>query len=185
MRSLIATALAAMLTAGAAQAGVYVIPFTMTGGSWVQTLGSAGPYGLSTQPTISGSVTIDTCCDETGTIPGASQFTALSYTTGAKTWTLSDINPISYVSMTQGVPNGFAIVFGSLTGGNVISTLGAAIDDGTNAIICIDCNSATFPPPPPPIPEPRAWLLVLLGVAGLGAELRGRRKVQTAPAWSA
>jgi hypothetical protein len=68
------------------------VPGTPSG--WF-TYGAYAPFGLSDNPIITGSVTIDTSRS------GSAAFVDLNYTTGSKTWTVSDIAPASQVYYTS------------------------------------------------------------------------------------
>jgi hypothetical protein len=175
LKAKLATAFAAALVAAAcaqpAAASIKVVDFTVHGGSWTHLNGVDGPYGLPDQPTVGGSVTLDT------TVTNASAFLDLDYTTGTRTWTLADIGSGSLSFFSGDSLIAFAIFF--TTPGNVLgSSNTAGIAEGANTIFCNGCVTVdSVHDPVAQVPEPSTWLLALLGFGGAGAMIRRQRAV--------
>jgi hypothetical protein len=147
-----------------AAAAVKVIDFTIHGGSWSHVNGVDSPYGLPQQPTISGKLTFD------DTRTDADAFLDLDYVTGARVWTLADIQPGSGVFYSGDTFSAFVLLLGA---GNVLGSNNAAgIFDGPQGISCNGCVSIDAISA---VPEPGVWAMMVGGFALLGAALRRRK----------
>ncbi len=82
-------------------------------------------------------------------------------------------NPL--ISFTPaGGDEGIGLAFGSLS--NPVVVVGGTLSDFTGAASgAFAADNVVSPRPGPPVPEPATWALMILGFAGLGAVLRGRR----------
>jgi hypothetical protein len=167
------TAMASALTifASAAEAGPILINFTISGG-WFQTIGSTGPYGLSSNPILSGNVTVD------GISTNVSAFQALNFQTGTKIWTLTDIQTATNKGIDSVVygPGNTVTSFGFYIGNDyVFSNNTAGFRQGENGIACNGCVSITSTVATD-VPEPATWAMFGLGLLGAGAVARGARR---------
>jgi hypothetical protein len=173
-RAKLSAAIAALMLAVCggqpAQAAVKVIDFTLTG-PWQQFRGFSGPYGLSSQPTITGSVEVD------DTKTDASAFLAIDFTTGTKSWGLADLLPDSRAFHAGGSMGFYMRFSGALvsTHASAISVRGASINDVPNGIYCSGCvRIDAVRDGVAPVPEPATWALSILGFGAVGAILRRR-----------
>jgi hypothetical protein len=143
-----------------ASATLLTSDFEVVGGSWFQTGTNANPFGVASQPTIFGSLTIDT------TQTGAAEYLAINWKTGSKTWQVSDIDIadsqlfFSGNSITQ-----FFITFNSQD--YVYSNNTAQINDGLNGIACNNCVTLLDTVVTTSVPEPSSWAMMIIGFAGL------------------
>lgn len=162
----LSAALAAGLIAmsSPAAAAVKQIDFTINNGAWNHINGANGPYGLSLDPTIKGSLRFD---DTKG---GADAFVGLNYVTGSRTWTLADIEPLSSIYYAGGAFSAFVLYLGP---GNVLGSHNTAgIAEGANTLYCNNCVSITSISA---VPEPQSWALMIAGFGLLGGVLRQRK----------
>jgi len=127
----LAIAFAALTTivaaSSAAQADTLVVDFTVSGPGWFGS--GTSPFGLPSQPTINGIVTIDS------TKTDQSAFLAIDWVTGSQTWQLSDIygggvtysapNVLSDFNFEASNPSGSTYVYSNntvgITGGGFIA----------------------------------------------------------------
>jgi hypothetical protein len=153
-------AIAIFLASTPAFASLITVDFDVIGGGWFQTFGPGSPFGLTSQPTLSGSVTID------DTVTSGAAFVGIDYTTGSRTWTLSDIDQTtSFVDYNgDGSFQQFGINFTSSLD-FLYSSNTVGVYDGTNGIACNFCFTVTSISG---VPEMSTWALMLLGFAGLG-----------------
>ena len=158
-------------------AALITVRFEIEGGDWFQLIGAGNPFGLPSQPTLDGSVTID------DTLSGGAAFVGINYTTGSRVWTLADIDrAASRVAYNgDGSFQYFVLYFVSNTTPphNYIDTYNTVgVYDGSDAIACNNCVVITSPP----VPEPSTWAMMLLGFAALGyAGFRAGRARLSAP----
>src|SRR5215470_3427403 len=110
-----------LLGSASAYADIIEVDFTASPGppgaftNWLPFVsGSVPPYGLGSQPTISGNVEIDT------TKNNGSAFLALNWVTGTHTYSLADINiNASFVNYdASGAFMDFGIFFGTVLDNN-------------------------------------------------------------------
>lgn len=148
-----------------ASATIDKVAFTIAGGGgWTYLSPGISPFGLPYQPTISGSALIDP------SKTGLASIIALDYVTGTRTWTLADLSSSSgpYFSGNSFV----SLTLYFKTGGNMLGTDNTAvIADPGHTIYCNNCVTTSFGP----VPEPATWMMLLLGVGGLGAMARRHR----------
>jgi hypothetical protein len=175
-----ALALAAGLAAEA-HATIQTVHFTVGSNNW---FGGTAPYGLPPQPTISGSVTVNSA------LAGNAGFVGLQYTTGSRVWTLADIisGALSNVDGATynfaGIVSGFVLEMGSPADETFVATNNTAGIDyparptapgprgtGIGCNGCVHITSVAIA-----APEPAAWAVMLLGVGAVGVGLRGRRR---------
>lgn len=170
-RILLSAALAGSLAAisSPAAAAIRQIDFTVSSSNWQHLNGVDGPYGLSLQPTLSGSLQFD------DTKSDSSAFVALDYVTGTRVWTLADIMANSGVFYTGGAFSAFILHLGP---GNILgSNDTAGVAEGPNTLYCNDCVSIG---PVSAVPEPQTWGLMIAGFGLLGATLRRRKAMAAA-----
>ncbi|WP_156378509.1 MULTISPECIES: PEPxxWA-CTERM sorting domain-containing protein [unclassified Phenylobacterium] len=163
---LLSVALAASVAAisSPAAAAIKQIDFTVSSGDWQHLNGVNGPYGLSLQPTLSGSLRFD------DTKADSSAFVSLDYVTGTRVWTLADIAANSSIFYSGGAFSAFALHFGS---GNLLaSNTTASVAEGPNTLYCNNCVSIG---PVSAVPEPQTWALMIAGFGLLGTALRRRK----------
>ncbi len=172
-----AAALAIVSAAAPASAAIHTFTFEAPPGVWEQNFGSGGPFGLSDQPDIIGSVTVNS------DLGGIDAFLALDFTTGTRTWTLADLRSgtkvigsagnVYYLNVAMGgsdptLQNGFEI-------GPQDNSSYVLIGDGTNGIDCINCITWTDTVGGGgAVPEPATWALMIAGFGMAGAGLRRR-----------
>ena len=101
-------------------ANIITVDFAVAG-DWFGTGTITPPFGLSTNPVLSGQVAIDT------TKTGVAAFVGLDWVTGTKVWTLSDIAPDGALGAQPAVdyyPNGvfqnFSLLFTNQGSGNYV-----------------------------------------------------------------
>lgn len=164
---------------GVAEAKVLVIDFTIgkeASSVWYKSPAGA-PYGLPDQPVLTGSVTVDSSLDWFHNV------TAINFVTGTRVLTLADIDS-SYITpfFGQGEETHLAefyvyldpltwlypTVITSVAGGYNY----AQVSDGQKWVFCNYCVSI----PAVDLPEPKSWVMMLVGFAGLGAAMRSQRK---------
>jgi hypothetical protein len=157
-------ALSTLAVAASSQAAIVVQSFTISPGSWNN---SSSPFGVGANPTLNGSVTVDTT-NTTG-----SSFSAINYVTGTKTWAVSDINVgASSVVFSGNTVSQFSLIFSS--GLNyVYSNNTAALQDPFGLKFCNGCVSLVDTPA---VPEPATWLTMILGFGLAGGALRYARR---------
>lgn len=196
---------AALAISGGASAAVRTLDFSVAAGLWEQNYTGGensadnapvtdAPFGLSLDPTLSGSVTFDDA------VFNASTFSAFDFVTGTRHWTLADINPSgSMLLLDGGAPVDVHLTLGPFAsnGGGAAGVNGVDIElakpagggdallgtattffpqpDGVG-IFCNGCVSFTDVTPAA-APEPSTWALALGGFALAGAALRRRRRV--------
>jgi hypothetical protein len=164
------------LGAAEARANVYQIDFTLAPGGWA-TAPDGALYGLGNDPTINGSVTVDS------NLSGGAAFRAISYTTGTRVWTLADIDGSQSGIFFSG-PTFISFNFTMIEGGgfnffysnNTVSIL----DPSDNSrLVCNGCVNVTNVTDlsPPAVPEPASWAMLLAGFGSVGLMLRRRRPV--------
>lgn len=147
-----------------AAAAIRQIDFTVSSANWQHLNGVNGPYGLSLQPTLSGSLQFD------DTKADSSAFVSLDYATGTRIWTLADIKAASSIFYSGGAFSAFFLDFG---GGNVLgSNSTAGVAEGPNTLHCNNCVSIG---PVSAVPEPQTWALMIAGFGLLGTALRRRK----------
>jgi hypothetical protein len=158
-------------------AALITVSFEIEGGHWFQLIGAGNPFGLPSQPTLDGSVTID------DTLSGGAAFVGINYTTGSRVWTLAGIDQADsrVVYDQDGTFEYFVLEFLSSTAPQhnyVVTYNTVGIYDGLSAIACNNCVVITSPP----VPEPSTWAMMLIGFAGLGyAGFRARGARLPAP----
>jgi hypothetical protein len=163
--SLLSATVLSFLTFTPSFAALITVSFDVEGGDWFQLIGAGSPFGLPSQPTFSGSVTID------NTLSNGAAFVGINYTTGSRVWTLSDIDRAdSYVVYNgDGSFRYFVLYFTSNTSPphNYIDTYNTVgVYDGVDAIACNNC--VVLASNNTPVPESSTWAMMLLGFAGLG-----------------
>lgn len=161
-----AMALASIATPS--QAALVVEAFQIAAGGW---FGGGNPFGVGTNPSLSGTVTLDNA-DGSG-----NSFKAINYVTGSKTWTLADLNvgASSAVFNAMGGVVQFSMIFGNYNS-YVFSNNTAAINDPVGGLIaCNGCVSIS-PAQASPVPEPAAWALMLVGFGAVGSAMRRRQR---------
>ena len=144
-------------------AALITVSFDVEGGGWFQLIGSGSPFGLPSQPTLSGSVTIDDA------LSNGTAFVGINYTTGSRVWTLADIDraDLRVAYNGDGSFKYFVLYFVSNTTPlhNYIVTYNTVgVYDGLDAIACNNCVAINNTS----VPEPSTWAMMLLGFAGLG-----------------
>jgi|CXWL01.1.fsa_nt_gi hypothetical protein len=171
MKKLFAVA-SALVLAGLAtpsQAALVVEAFQIAPGGW---FGGGNPYGVGTNPALSGTVTLD------NTDASGNTFKAINYITGSRTWTLADINigASGAVFNAMGGVQQFSLIFGNYSS-YVFSNNTAAINDagGGGSIACNGCVSIS-PAVSSAVPEPAAWALMLVGFGVMGSAMRRRQR---------
>jgi hypothetical protein len=160
-----------------ASANTITVDFTVSGGGWVQ-YGTSPPFGLSSQPTISGDVEIDS------TKSDWTAFIGIDWVTG-KTWTLSNIqegtSPVgtSYVKYgSDGSVLEFGLVFENIDGAEnyLFSNNTVGIGNGSSFMDCNFCVSITSETS---APLPAALPLFATGLGAMGLlDWRRKRKAQ-------
>ena len=153
----------------------YLVDFTVATPSWYN-MTSTQPFGVATEPTISGSAVVD------NTRTDGRSFLAINWVTGSKTWMLSDINiRDSYVTFDgSGAFVKFGLIFEDFK--NYVYTRDTVrIDDRAGAYtfcdVCVKVNSVSVVTGVSGVPEPGVWSLMLIGVGAVGAALRTRRRL--------
>ncbi len=187
IRTIVASAALAALVAAPASATILHVDFTIHPGNWVQAIGAGSPFGLSSDPGISGSLEVDTT-DGSFAIYGFQELSAINYVTGTRTWTLADIDLWnSGVRLQNGLVGVFDIGFGDLANGPFDYFLWDALDQPTaysaavigdqiSTIVCNACITVSGDVwTPGAVPEPATWALMLAGFGLAGAALRRRR----------
>ena len=150
------------------QAALVVEAFQIAPGGW---FGGGNPYGVGTNPSLSGTVTLDNA-DTSG-----NTFKAINYVTGSRTWTLADLNigASGAVFNALGGVQQFSMIFGSYSS-YVFSNNTAAINDPSGgSIACNSCVSIA-PSVSSAVPEPAAWALMLVGFGVMGSAMRRRQR---------
>jgi hypothetical protein len=182
MRSIVSyvAAASALAFAAEAHATIEVVHFKVSSDHW---FGDAAPFGLPAEPTLTGSVTVNS------KYAGNAAFVGIDYTTGSRTWTLADIIP-GALSSIDGVTYNFAgivdrlvLELGSIDDETYVAsynTAGIAYPARPTApgprgtgIACNGCVRITSVVIA--TPEPETWALMLLGVGVLGLRLRETR----------
>ena len=153
------------MTAIPAAAATVVQGFSVAPGGW---FGGGNPYGVGTNPSLSGSVTVDTT-NTTGT-----SFSAINWVTGSRIWTLADINiGASSVLFSGGNVTQFSLIFNQ-SANYVYSNNTVAINDRETTIACNSCVSLVAAQAA--VPEPATWAMMLFGFGAIGGFLRRRRR---------
>lgn len=158
------------LIATTANASPVTYDFTVDGGSWIS--GGTQAFGLTGQPTLSGSVTLD---DE---FSGISSITNFSFTTGTHTWTLNEfVGPFAQsVFSSSGELVQFSL--GIFQSGDVsmyfYSVNTTSIFDPNGYFFCNNCIHVK-PGSAVGVPEPETLGLLGLGLAAIGIFYRMRR----------
>ena len=185
MKSLFASvALAAVMAAGVASADIEVVNYTIHGGNWVQTYGSAIPYGVDESADITGSFTLNTTPADRSVF----WLQSFTYVTGTKVWTLADVNKTGSVIRLSAARqvDFFIVAFGPGNGNftptqNLFASYDAVqISDGTNSIACGQCITDPVSGNPTATPEPATWTMMIVGLGLAGAALRRRRRTALA-----
>lgn len=188
-------AVVTMCVAGHAGASTFVYSWSVSGPYADKYNTVERPFGLTDASTLAGSVTID------DTLSGAAAFTALTYTTGTMTWLLSDIHAASsltydYLGRFQGISLLLYRYDGdTYVGQSLVVTYGPLLVEEqisrfeSKTLSCSACIAATdsvadndvFPrPPSTSIPEPSTWIVLVMGLVGLGSLAR-RQRASLAP----
>jgi hypothetical protein len=178
-----------------ASASTLTVNFTAQGTTsnpWIVV--NSPPFGLSSNPTLSGDVVIDTTNNDPLNNAfyswGASNFISVNWATGNKTWTLADINgPNSYVLYSYGQFLSFFIEWSNpsnnLGSNNTVGVweIGTPPDYSDNHIIycngCVTVTSTTIGTSETPLPAALPLFATGLGALGL---LGWRRKRKAAAA---
>lgn len=166
MRWVLMAVMAAGLMASSARAEVIAVTFEV-GGNWMQVSGVEPPYGLPSDPFLTGSFEIDSDTAVGGISPG-SAIQNLVLQVGSRLFTEADLTFDSLVAWSGGKFLFFQINFG---GNNIVAQTSARFYDGVGDLACNDCVTVTSPAP---IPEPSTWAMMIagLGLAGLGLRRR-------------
>jgi len=155
-------ALGAVALPAAANATEIVTQFSISG-DW-HPFGSGEAYGLSGDPTLTGSFTLTD-----------GVLTSLSYVTGSKSWSISDVVSQSFYQGASGTVYNFSLIF---TGSSnfVHGSNTASINEGGNGLFCNGCVRFSSSPVSGAVPEPATWALMLVGFGALGSVMRLRRR---------
>jgi hypothetical protein len=168
----VAVAALMMGTGSPALALTTIVNFTVTGGLWDQAAGTQSPFGMTDQPSFTGSLTLDS--------EAANPFVAFTMVTGTKSWTLADLNEYSGAHFNaDDQPSYFWLSFfgGPIGDGNIESLRNVSISDGPNWIRCRGCitiDGLSPGPAPAPVPEPATWAMMIIGFGLAGSTLRRR-----------
>lgn len=156
-----------------AAADIIHVEFAVAPGSWQNNQANPPPFGLSSQPAISGSMDLDT------TKSDKSAFVGLDYATGSKVWTLADISNSSFVDYSiYNLGYSSAPYFNlylnspSINGNSVSQNNSISISEGYRTIFCNYCVSSRVTAMPAAVPEPTSWLMLTAGFALVGATIR-------------
>jgi MYXO-CTERM domain-containing protein len=160
VRTLFAVFVAVVTLLGHAAASTVTVSFSVSSASWK----GSSPFGLSSEPTLTGSLSLNTS--------NPNQLTSLDWVTGSRVWSLSDVSSFSANVAGNSVSN-FDLLFGP--GNYVYSVNTASITDGTNLLSCNNCVMITSEAVS--TPNPSAIYLFATGLAALGllAWLRRRK----------
>ena len=163
--------LASSVMGASVRAAVQSYDFTVNAGPGGYTSSAVLPYGLSGNPILTGSFTVDNAQ------AGSAVFTNLSYVTGTRSWSAADIDGTSSAQFDgMGALTFFDIRF-TAPANYVISNNTMQVNDGSNFMFCNFCVS--FAPSAQGVPEPASWALMIFGFGASGAMLRRPRPAAT------
>lgn len=163
---MICAALASFALASSAHAAILSYDFTVNAGPGGYTSSATLPYGLTGNPVLTGTFSVD------NTQSGAAAFVSLSYVTGTRSWTVADIAaPTTVIFGGMGELTFFDIRF-SQPSNYVISNNTMQVNDGQNFMFCNGCVSFE---PSNAVPEPATWAMLIGGFAASGVAVRRRR----------